>query len=169
MSGGARVAMSLVAEWRQDIEWAGLFSSAAVIVNDVHPPVRDSFAWYGMTGWGDYNYPELERFRAECQQKGIAHSLFLENTGHGWPSKDVAHQALRIAELRRAIRQEKIDAKRIGAVLQAIAKASSEQAKEPLLRLDAARQLETALGLVSPLADQNKRLSSPLKKDTENI
>lgn len=137
-SGGARVAC-LLASVRPG-EVAGVISVGGGFPHQVQPARGLPFAFFGLAGTRDFNYPELRSLDRMLGELGITHAFESFEGSHEWPPPRSAERALAWLE---------VSGMRRGAVV----KRASLIDEEWLAALERARWLETgtpAAGVTTP-------------------
>jgi pimeloyl-ACP methyl ester carboxylesterase len=150
-SGGARVAT--LAALELDGRIAGVIAAGAGFPGGSRPSAPFRFAFLGLAGTDDFNYPELTDLDRRLDTLGVVHALHLFDGRHDWPPPEVCARGLawmEVQAMRRGIRPR--DEALLDAVLarETSAAAAEEQAGH-LLR--AAERYRSASNLLTGLRD----------------
>ncbi|MGH9941596.1 MAG: TPR end-of-group domain-containing protein [Pyrinomonadaceae bacterium] len=109
-SGGARLAVRVNFICQGCL--AGVIACGAGFPPDIKPDGPIPFAFYGMAGVDDYNYPELKLLDGTLDRLGATRHFSVFDGGHQWAPKEVCAEAIEWMELQaiKSGRRKKDDA-----------------------------------------------------------
>ncbi|MDT5272460.1 MAG: hypothetical protein QOH49_4646 [Acidobacteriota bacterium] len=96
-SGGARHAILLDFLCRHCL--AGVIASGAGYPPNFKPAAPVTFALFGTAGVDDFNFPEMKALEAELSRLGASHRFESFDSGHAWPTPELATAAVEWMEL----------------------------------------------------------------------
>ena len=96
-SGGARVAV--LAAMGLDPRVAGVIGCGAGFPNGTSPGASTRFAYAGVVGIDDFNFPEMKDLDRSLAKLGVPHRLEVFDGAHDWPPADACARAVGWLEL----------------------------------------------------------------------
>jgi predicted esterase len=98
LSGGARAACVMARGLPESV--VGVIGCSGGFPEDWPPSKEAHFAFYGLAGNRDFNYPELQDLDRTLQGLGIAHRVVVFDGEHEWPPPEECAGAVEWMELR---------------------------------------------------------------------
>ena len=96
-SGGARVAVAAAAAMQGRV--AGVIGCGAGFHSEIPPSAARHFAFIGIIGMEDFNFPEMRALDGALEQIGAAHRLEIFQGDHDWPPESFCTHALEWLEI----------------------------------------------------------------------